>query len=183
MARSLRFGFTLGIFLALLARCGGDTNSAVPADAASCFPAETRQCVGPGACQGGQICNADGTAFGFCDCGADASVDGSGGAGAAGGAASGGASSGGVGGGPTDGGADVDASAQDAEADTVSPLAPELLLNIENPHYVALDDTHVFITTKKGAIVRIEKDGKTPTPLAGSEVGASLLALDDTHGY
>jgi hypothetical protein len=51
-----------------------------PADAskpttpsASCSAGETRTCVGPGACKGGQACLANGTGFGACDCGGAAS--------------------------------------------------------------------------------------------------------------
>lgn len=35
-----------------------------------CTPGSTQRCVGAGACEGGQSCNADGTAFLPCDCGA-----------------------------------------------------------------------------------------------------------------
>lgn len=35
----------------------------------NCVPGSTQACVGPGACQGGQQCLGDGTAFGPCDCG------------------------------------------------------------------------------------------------------------------
>ena len=52
-----------------------------------CTPGDTRQCVGPGACDGGQQCSADGTVWSECDCGA----------GVAGGAGSGGSGSGGAG--------------------------------------------------------------------------------------
>jgi hypothetical protein len=34
-----------------------------------CRPGETQRCVGPGACEGGQACLADGSGFGICDCG------------------------------------------------------------------------------------------------------------------
>jgi len=34
-----------------------------------CRAGETQRCVGPGACSGGQACEADGTRFGPCDCG------------------------------------------------------------------------------------------------------------------
>lgn len=34
-----------------------------------CRPGETQRCVGPGACDGGQACLADGSGFGLCDCG------------------------------------------------------------------------------------------------------------------
>jgi len=36
---------------------------------ASCSRGQTRECVGPGACKGGQVCLPDGTGFGACDCG------------------------------------------------------------------------------------------------------------------
>jgi hypothetical protein len=35
----------------------------------SCSAGETRTCVGPGACKGGQSCLADGSGFSACDCG------------------------------------------------------------------------------------------------------------------
>lgn len=38
----------------------------------ACTPNETRMCYGPGACQGGQYCLPDGSAFSPCDCGAQA---------------------------------------------------------------------------------------------------------------
>lgn len=34
-----------------------------------CVPGATQRCVGAGACDGGQVCLADGLAFGNCDCG------------------------------------------------------------------------------------------------------------------
>lgn len=34
-----------------------------------CIPGSTQTCVGPGACVGGQVCEADGLAWGPCDCG------------------------------------------------------------------------------------------------------------------
>nr|PZN25197.1 MAG: hypothetical protein DIU78_10725 [Pseudomonadota bacterium] len=39
------------------------------ADARVCIPGATQQCVGPGACSGGQACLPDGSGFGPCDCG------------------------------------------------------------------------------------------------------------------
>jgi len=45
--------------------------SAPPQEAAqACSPNETRICYGPGACQGGQYCLPDGSAYSACDCGA-----------------------------------------------------------------------------------------------------------------
>jgi len=40
------------------------------APARTCAPGSTQFCYGPGACQGAQQCLADGSAWGFCDCGA-----------------------------------------------------------------------------------------------------------------
>jgi hypothetical protein len=46
---------------------------APPADAeppaGACVPGATQECVGAGACRGGQACLPDGSAFGPCDCG------------------------------------------------------------------------------------------------------------------
>jgi hypothetical protein len=50
----------------------GKQASAAPAEkavAAVCLRGQTRECVGAGACRGGQICLQDGTGFGSCDCG------------------------------------------------------------------------------------------------------------------
>ncbi len=41
--------------------------------AAICTPGATQRCIGPGACEGGQSCNAEGSGFLPCDCG-DAAV-------------------------------------------------------------------------------------------------------------
>jgi hypothetical protein len=40
-----------------------------PVRAQACVPGATQICVGAGACQGGQVCAPDGSAFGACDCG------------------------------------------------------------------------------------------------------------------
>lgn len=39
------------------------------ANATSCTRGQTRECVGTGACKGGQVCLPDGTGFDACDCG------------------------------------------------------------------------------------------------------------------
>lgn len=46
------------------------SSSSAPAPAPrACTPGLTRECVGSGACRGGQACLADGSGFGPCDCG------------------------------------------------------------------------------------------------------------------
>jgi len=65
-----------------LAGCGGgDTTGGATSSAANggtavggaatavCEPGETQECVGPGACRGGQVCARDGAGWGACDCG------------------------------------------------------------------------------------------------------------------
>jgi endo-1,4-beta-xylanase len=59
---------------------GGATNTG---SAVICSPGDTRLCVGPGACSGGQLCVASGT-WTTCDCGSAAGGAGAGGAGAGG---------------------------------------------------------------------------------------------------
>ena len=41
---------------------------------AACAPGATQYCLGPGACAGAQVCSADGSGFGPCDCGPRAIV-------------------------------------------------------------------------------------------------------------
>jgi hypothetical protein len=43
------------------------------AASAVCTPGQTRECVGSGACRGGQACLPDGRGYGACDCGPTAS--------------------------------------------------------------------------------------------------------------
>jgi len=43
--------------------------SATPPRPPGCIPGASQACVGRGGCTGGQICTADGHAFGPCDCG------------------------------------------------------------------------------------------------------------------
>lgn len=106
MATSPRFLFPVPRFAIALAalsaglslRCGGTDEGTTPLppdgagasagegtvmprggapDASVCEPGETRACVGPGACEGGQQCSRDGE-WGACDCG-DAPAGGAGG--------------------------------------------------------------------------------------------------------
>ncbi len=43
--------------------------AAPPAKTSACTPGATQQCVGAGACAGGQACLPDGSGFAACDCG------------------------------------------------------------------------------------------------------------------
>jgi hypothetical protein len=57
----------------LISTSGSTDSSLASVTAASkaraCGVGETRACIGPAACQGGQACLPDGTGFGGCDCG------------------------------------------------------------------------------------------------------------------
>ncbi len=80
---------------------GGAAQGGAPGGA--CEPSETRLCVGPGGCQGGQACALDGSMWLTCDCGSSGGASGSGGTGGSaaggepstGGSATGGAATGG----------------------------------------------------------------------------------------
>ena len=66
-----------------------------------CEPGSTQTCVGPGACEGGQVCKDDGSGYGECDCGVgsggnDGGNDSGGAGGGDGGAGMGGGGSGGA---------------------------------------------------------------------------------------
>ncbi|MEZ4439729.1 MAG: hypothetical protein R3B72_11610 [Polyangiaceae bacterium] len=66
-----------------------------------CIPGETRACLGPGACEGAQICREDGEGYAACDCGpstSSSSGPGGGGGGSFGAGGAGGAGSAGHGG-------------------------------------------------------------------------------------
>lgn len=72
---------TILVGVALVASCGGSSlnpsdgqNSAGQENSVNCLDGETRQCVGPGACEGGQVCGASG--WEGCDCGAISSAGG-----------------------------------------------------------------------------------------------------------
>ncbi len=84
---------TLASFLVV--HCGGDEE---PAPA--CTPGATIACLGPGACDGAQMCLADGSAYNQCDCGTTSSSGTGGSAGAGGVTGTGGntSSTGGAGG-------------------------------------------------------------------------------------
>jgi hypothetical protein len=86
-------GALLVALAAVVANCGSRV----------CAPGQSVLCNGPGGCLGGQVCNADGTAFGVCDCGSTGG--GAGGGGGTGGGTGGGGVGGGTGGG-ADGGTD-----------------------------------------------------------------------------
>lgn len=61
-------------FLAIAAACSSSSDNGSTGGA--CTPGDSKSCTGTGGCAGAQVCNADGTAYGSCDCG---SADGGGG--------------------------------------------------------------------------------------------------------
>ena len=75
--------------------CGSDDGGGGATATGDCAPGNTRACVGPGQCAGGQLCGADGR-WAACDCGSSGAggVSGSGAIGGNGGAAGIGGSSG-----------------------------------------------------------------------------------------
>lgn len=56
-------------------------SSAGGSGSSACVPGASVSCVGPGACQGGQVCNADGTGYGACECASGGGGSSSGGSG------------------------------------------------------------------------------------------------------
>lgn len=76
---------------------GGPAGAAGAGGAAVCTPGTTQECVGPGACKGGQACKDDGTGYGACDCGTGGAAGAGGAEGGAAGVAQGGAGVGGAG--------------------------------------------------------------------------------------
>lgn len=71
--RMLGFGVLVG-GLALGYGCSGDSK---PTDRA-CVPGISQSCTGKGACDGYQVCNDEGSAFGACDCDTESSTGASG---------------------------------------------------------------------------------------------------------
>jgi hypothetical protein len=63
---------------------GGSSGKAGAAGGKSCVPGQSVACTGPGGCLGGQACNADGSGFGACECGAAGASGAAGAAGAGG---------------------------------------------------------------------------------------------------
>lgn len=94
--RSIAVGIA-GIAALIANACGSDSSSG---EEKGCEPQSTRECVGPAACKGGQVCGADGK-WGACDCGGGTGGSGSGGTGGTG---PGGGGSGGTGGSSASGG-------------------------------------------------------------------------------
>jgi hypothetical protein len=107
-SRRLMVWLTAAAALAAAPACGGSSTDqgriqggadAGAVGAGACTPGATRVCVGPAACQGGQLCAADGH-WGGCDCGGGVGGSGAAGVGGrgAGGAGPGGRGQGGSGG-------------------------------------------------------------------------------------
>lgn len=64
----------VGLLLLAVVACSGETvdgggSGSTAPEGGVCIPNETRICYGPGACEGGQACEADGSGWGPCDCG------------------------------------------------------------------------------------------------------------------
>lgn len=57
------------VLLSLDKKPEATSTASSPAAPAGCTAGETRTCVGPAACKGGQACLPDGKGFGPCDCG------------------------------------------------------------------------------------------------------------------
>jgi hypothetical protein len=62
----------LALSFALLGSNCGNSSAGV---SAACVPYDTQLCYGPGACRGGQTCNADGAGWTACDCGLSPTED------------------------------------------------------------------------------------------------------------
>lgn len=73
----------------------GGQEAGAGGSAMACTPGLSVACVGPGACQGGQVCAADGSGYGPCDCGQAGGGGASAGAGGQPDAGKGGATAGG----------------------------------------------------------------------------------------
>lgn len=67
------------VMLALAAACGDNGSSGIPFDGGEiwgdartlvCDPGRSEACTGPGGCEGGQVCDANGLGYGPCECGA-----------------------------------------------------------------------------------------------------------------
>ncbi len=68
----------------VLGGCGGDDDKGEGGEQI-CTPNLTQTCIGPGACEGGQSCNANGTGWSPCDCGSSGNDSGENGSGGSGG--------------------------------------------------------------------------------------------------
>lgn len=203
--RPARAGFAASVVAVLVsAACSGESESD---ESGTCAPGDTRACVGPGACQGGQTCDKDG-AWSGCDCGGGSGggSGGSAGGGAGGGGGTGGASggsggasgSGAVGGSGGSGGGVSSVPATCAEADlqkssygcefwpTVTPTTVwsifDFAVVVANPHTTSADVT----VTRAGTTLNEKLAGKTSktlylpwvSGLKGPDSNACGLALD-----
>jgi hypothetical protein len=66
-------GVRASFFIVVCLAIGCGSSSAKKA----CTPGQSVACIGVGACEGGQVCNADGTAYGACQCGTNPGTGGS----------------------------------------------------------------------------------------------------------
>lgn len=104
----------------------------------ACTPGDTRTCFGPGACNGVQVCNSEGSGFGPCGFGSGTG---------AGGVGAGGIGAGGVGGSGSGGlgGAGGTAGAGGAGGSGGTPSGPVVLASgQDSPIPIAVDTTHIY---------------------------------------
>lgn len=99
VSRKLRWLWASLCVVSLVGACGSSEDDLAKPGSRVCTPGATQVCVGNGACQGGQVCNAQGTAWGECVCGSGTGGSAGSSGGAAGGGGSGGGGSGGASGG------------------------------------------------------------------------------------
>lgn len=68
--RGMRTGYALvGVFALALGVAGGCGDDGAGGSGPVCRVGDTRECLGPGACEGAQECLADGSGFQSCECG------------------------------------------------------------------------------------------------------------------
>jgi|GEM_PF-1600735 len=59
----------INAFLAFVAGCASTETGSPRGSELACIPGATQACLGPGACSGAQLCSANGSGFGACNCG------------------------------------------------------------------------------------------------------------------
>jgi hypothetical protein len=161
-----RLAIVLALALAVpkLAGCSSGGSAST-----GCIPGVTQACLGPGRCQGAQVCASDGKSFGVCDCGRGG-IDAGGGNNAAGAADGGGAggSGGAAGGLPPDG--------------TLRLEAPKAV-----PHLAPLNQPDAAVCSPDGYCTNAEVcetvAGAMSDTYACCPMGATMVASAGTYLY